>query len=155
MDYKDEVKNSLTLELRVSYKAPSRERIFLGAGWGPADIRGAYLSAAAADLQIENWALSQRIPSDLCLVFSMSNRAAVEGMIVCASGAFGQTQVIVGKAKPTLMKISPIFRDPLLNFAYIFLEATFGHHTTHRFSFDTVDLIALDELQLSRRMTSV
>jgi hypothetical protein len=150
MDHKDQVKNSSTFELRVSYKAPSKERIFLGAGWGPADIHGAYLSSAAADLQIENWALSQRIPSELCLVFSMSNRASVEGMMVRARGRFGQTQVMVGKNKLTLMRISPIFRDPLLNFAYIFLEPTFGFHTTDQFSFDTVDLVALDELQLSR-----
>jgi hypothetical protein len=73
MDYKDEVKNSPTFELRVSYNAPSKERIFLGVGWGSADVRGAYLSAPAADLQIENWALSERFPSELCLGFSMSN----------------------------------------------------------------------------------
>jgi hypothetical protein len=84
----------------------------------------------------------------------MSNRAAVEGMIVRATGAFGQTQVMVRKTKSTLMKISPIFRDQLLNFSYIFLEPTFGSHTTNRFLFNTVDIIALDELQLSRSVTS-
>jgi hypothetical protein len=154
MDYKEEVKNSPTFELRVSYEAPSREGIFLGAGWGPADIRGPYLSAPAADLQIENWALSQRYPSELRLLFSMSNRAAVEGMIVRATGAFGQAQVMVAKTKPNSMKISPIFRDPVLNYAYILLEPTFGSHTTGRLFFDTVDLIALDELELSRCVTS-
>jgi hypothetical protein len=71
-------------------------------------------------------------------------------MVVRATGAFGQAQVMVGKTKPTLMKISPIFRDPLLNFAYILLQPAFGPHTTDRFFLDTVDLIALDELQLSR-----
>jgi hypothetical protein len=141
----------MTFELPVSYKAPSTEWIFLGAGWGAArDVRGAYISEPAAWLHIENWALSQKSPSKLILVFSMSHRAEVDAIVVRAIGAFGQSHVIVGKYQQASMTISPCFRDPVLNFARILLQPTFGPSNVISISGGTIDLVALDELQLLR-----
>ena len=140
----------MTFELHISYKAPSKEWIFLGAGWSGRDIRGLYISEPAAWLDIENWALSQKFPSKLILVFSMSHRAEVDAMVVRAVGAFGQSHVIVGKHKQASMTISPCFRDPVLNFARIILQPTFGPSNSISNALGTIDLIALDELHLSR-----
>ena len=140
----------MTFELHISYKAPSKEWIFLGAGWSGRDIRGPYISEPAAWLDIENWALSQKFPSKLILVFSMSHRAEVDAMVVRAVGAFGQSHVIVGKHKQASMTISPCFRDPVLNSAKIILQPTFGPNNVIPVSGGTIDLVALDELQLLR-----
>jgi hypothetical protein len=140
----------MTFELHVSYKVPSKEWIFLGAGWGIRDIRGPYISQPAAYLHIENWALSQIFPSKLILMFSMSHRAAVDAMVVRAVGAFGQSHVILGKHRQASMTISPCVRDPVLNFASILLHPTFGPGNDISISGDTIDLVALDELQLLR-----
>lgn len=140
----------MTFELRVNYKAPSKEWIFLGAGWSGRDIRGPYISEPAAWLDIENWALSQKFPSKLILMFSMSHRAGVEAMVVRAAGVFGQSHVIVGKHKQASMTISPCFRDPMLNSVQIILQPTFGPNNVIPVSASTIDLVALDELRLSR-----
>jgi hypothetical protein len=126
--------------------------MFLGAGWGRVrDVRGAYISEPTAYLHIENWALSQQFPSKLILVFSMSHRAEVDAMVVRAFGVFGQRQVIVGKHKQASMTISPCLRDSILNFERIMLQPTFGPSNVISITGGTIDLIALDELQLLRQ----
>lgn len=146
-----ELRVRMTFELRVSYKFPSKEWIFLGAGWGGVrDVRGAYISEPTAWLHIENWALSQKFPSKLILVFSMSHRAEVDAMVVRAIGSFGQSHVIIGKHQQASMTISPCLRDPVLNFARILLQPTFGPSNAISISGGTIDLVALDELKLLR-----
>lgn len=140
----------MTFELHVSYKAPSKELIFLGAGWSSRDVRGPYISEPVAWLDVENWALSQKFPSKLILVFSMSDRAEVDAMVIRAVGAFGQSHAIVGKHRQASMTISPCFRDPVLNFSRIILQPTFGPNNVISVSARTIDLVALDELQLLR-----
>jgi hypothetical protein len=71
-------------------------------------------------------------------------------MVIRAIGAFGQSQIILEKRKPASMTISPCFRDPNRNFAQILLQPTFGPSNIIRTSMGTVDLVALDELHLSR-----
>jgi hypothetical protein len=145
-----------TFELRVSYKVPSKEEIFLGAGWGGArDVRGAYISCPIAYLDIENWALSQTFPSKLILVFSMSLRADVDAMVIRAFGAFGKAQTIVSKNTDASMSILRLFRNPVINYARILLQPSFGPSDTIGASGGTIDLVALDELRLSREYRSV
>src|SRR5262249_48807532 len=144
-------KGSMTFRLRISYKAPSKESMFLGAGWEPPrDVRGVYISGAAAYLHIENWALSQKFPSKLSLGFSMSHRSEVDAMVVVAAGVFGRCQAIVGKHKDASLVIWPLFRDPVRNFVMVLLKPTFGPTASIPMSPGTSDLIALDELQVSR-----
>jgi hypothetical protein len=105
----------MTLKLKVDYKSPSREQLFLGAGWEPTrDVRGAFISGPAGELLIGNWALSPYYASQLTLAFSMTNRAAVDAMMVRASGAFGSSHVIVQKSLQARLVLSPLFADPSL-----------------------------------------
>ena len=92
----------MTFELRVVYTAPSKETVFLGAGWEPArDVRGAFISEPVGELLIERRALSGSHASQLALTFSMATRAAVDAMVVRASGMFGSSHVIVQKSLKT------------------------------------------------------
>jgi hypothetical protein len=144
-------RRSMTLKLKVDYKAPSREQLFLGAGWEPArDVRGAFISGPAGELLIGNWALSVYYASQLTLAFSMTNRAAVDAMMVRASGAFGSSHVIVQKSLQARLVISPLFADPSRSYVRIILEPAFGPSGTIPESPATMDLIALDELEMER-----
>jgi hypothetical protein len=141
----------MTFELRVDYKAPSREQLFLGAGWEPArDVRGAFISGPAGELLIGNGALSRNYASQLTLAFSMATRAAVDAMMVRASGTFGSSHVIVQKSQQARLVISPLFADPNRSYVRIMLEPAFGPSGTIPESPGTMDLIALDELEIER-----
>ena len=117
----------MTFLLRVDYTAPSKEYLFLGAGWEPArDVRGAFISGPGAELIIGNWALSRNFAAQLTLTFSMATRAAVDAMLVRANGAFGSRQVIVQKSRQTRMVLSPLIADPMRSYLRIILEPAFG-----------------------------
>ena len=85
----------LVFDVQVVYKAPSKEELFLGFGWGSRDVRGPYLSAEAAEIIIPNWALSSEIASTVKLSLSVSNRCKVDALIVRATGVFGSAQKLV------------------------------------------------------------
>jgi hypothetical protein len=141
----------MTFELKVDYKAPSREQSFLGAGWEPArDVRGVFISGPAGELLIGNWALSRDYASQLTLAFSMSSRAAIDAMMVRASGTFGSSHVLVQKSQQARLGISPLFADPNRSYVRIMLEPAFGPSGTIPTSPATMDLIALDELEIER-----
>ena len=141
----------MSFVLRVNYKAPSKEQLFLGCGWEPArDVRGAYISDPTAELRIENWALSGSIPSELTLTFSMSNRSAVDAMVVYGRGKFGSTHIIVRKGEPSRMRISSLFRCATGNQVRIALEPSFRATGAIADGPGTIDLIALDEFELKR-----
>jgi hypothetical protein len=141
----------MTFELRVVYTAPSKETVFLGAGWEPArDVRGAFISGPVGELLIERWALSGSHASQLALTFSMATRAAVDAMVVRASGMFGSSHMIVQKSLQTRMVISPLFADPTRALVRITLQPSFGPSNTIGESPETMDLVALDALEISR-----
>jgi hypothetical protein len=141
----------MTFLLRVDYTAPSKEHLFLGAGWEPArDVRGAFISGPGAELIIGNWALSRNFAAQLTLTFSMANRAAVDAMLVRANGPFGSSHVIVQKSEQTRMVLSPLLADPVRSYLRIILEPAFGPNESIPESFATIDLIALDELEIRR-----
>jgi hypothetical protein len=137
--------------LRVDYRAPSKEQLFLGRGWEPArDVRGAFISDPTAEVRIENWVLSPRLPSELILTFSMATRSAVDAMIVYARGEFGSTHIIVGKHEPSRMCISRLFSCRAGNQVRIVLEPSFRATGMIEEGPGTMDLIALDEIELTR-----
>lgn len=141
----------MTFELRVNYRAPSKESLFLGTGWELArDAHGAYISEPAAEILIGNWALSRECPSTLKLILSMSRRSNVEGMLVRVSGSFGLAQIFVQKSKQSSILAFPIFQDLVGNASAILLQPTFGPNKTIEATVGSMDLIALDELQLTR-----
>jgi hypothetical protein len=143
----------MTFELRVNYRVPSKESLFLGAGWELArDAHGAYISEPAAEILIGNWALSRDYPSTLKLVLSMSRRANVDGMLVRASGLFGLAQTFVQKSRQSSILAFPLFSESFRNASAILLRPTFGPEKYIEGTPGTMDLVALDELHLTRQM---
>ena len=97
----------MVLNIHVIYKAPSRELLFLGTGWGGRDIRGPYLSEMGAEIIIGNWALSQRIPSRVELTLSVSNRCEVDALFVRATGVFGELSPNFGDGLRVRRRLGP------------------------------------------------
>src|SRR4051794_36436342 len=117
----------MTFEIRVDYRAPSKEWLFLGAGWEPArDVRGVYITDPAAELVLDNRILSRERPSLLRLTFSMAERADVDAIMVRASGIFGSKQTIIQKVKQTAMEIHPLFSNVFGHPLVIILQPAFG-----------------------------
>jgi hypothetical protein len=141
----------MTFTLKIVYQAPSKEQLFLAAGWEPArDVRGAFISGVFGELLIGNWALSREAASQLVLTFSMASRAAVDAMTVRAIGPFGARTTLVKKPQQTRMIIFPLFADPARSPTRILLQPSFGPSETIPESPATIDLIALDELEITR-----
>jgi hypothetical protein len=135
-------------ELKVSYKAPSEERVFLGDGWGVRDIRGPYICKNKAEIVIGNWALSHSIPSEVVLSLSMTNRAAVDALMIRVTGPFGFTHAVLSKREQKLIILPEVLSDSTRGSIVLVLEPGFGNDFA--LSPGTVDIVALDELQINR-----
>ena len=84
------------------------------------------------------------------MIFAMSVRAAVDAMMVYAAGGFGTAQVMVRKFQQTAMVIFPLFPSVTGGHVPITLQPSFGPSETIPGRFDTMDLVALDELEIRR-----
>lgn len=81
------MRDLVTFYLTVVYRAPSKERSFLGRGWGIRDIRGPYLDGFVGHIHIANGILSLETPSTILLVLSVSNRCPTDSILVKVSTA--------------------------------------------------------------------
>ena len=138
-------------ELYVDYRAPSREWLFLGYGWGVRDVRGPYLSTPEAEIVLYNWALSQNLPSTLTLSFSLARRAQVNAVLVRAQGDFGRTECIVPKFGKATMTISSLRANIYLNPKIIKLSSVFHLDEQIATLPGTTDIVAIDKLRLIRQ----
>lgn len=89
-DYQDvevRMKDLVTFYLSVIYRAPSKERSFLGNGWGIRDVRGPYLDGFVGHIHIVGGVLSSEIPSTISLVLSVSNRCPTVSVLAKVSTA--------------------------------------------------------------------
>jgi hypothetical protein len=142
------VKNKILFDLNVQYSSPSKEKLFLGSGWGVRDVRGPYLAAEGGNIAIGCWALSPEVPSRIHLQFEMSNRSALEAAVLCASGTFGtKTCYIIRNKIGELMienALSTIDEDYLIKITQ--------PRTLHsaRFDYSLSDLIAVNALRIWR-----
>jgi hypothetical protein len=137
----------LGIELKIDYRAPSKERLFLGSGWGIRDVRGPYVSGTAAEIVIESWALSKIAPSEIRLTLSMSNRADVDGLTLRIRGTLSHTQAILSKTKPTCIILTGISPNLARADVVLVLEPGFGNSSAP--SSGTTDIVALDEIQIT------
>jgi len=138
------------LDIHVVYKLPGWERLFLGTGWGGRDIRGPYINGTAAEIVIDNWALSPKAASQVKLTLSVSNRCEVDALFVRATGPFGSVQSLVQKNEEATLTLSDIFADPTRNSVLIVLETTFGANDKIATTPGTIEIVALNELRLTR-----
>lgn len=147
----DNIMKFMVFDLHVIYKSPSTEWLFLGVGWGGVrDVRGVYLSASAAEIVINNWALLPEIASTIKLTLSVSNRCEVDALFVRATGAFGSAQTFVKRNGAAILTMCEIFADPIHNHTTIVLEPTFGPSSAIAKTAGTLDIVAIDELQITR-----
>jgi hypothetical protein len=144
------VRRAMVLKIHVIYKAPSWERLFLGAGWGGRDIRGPYLSGAEAEIVIGNWALSPKIPTTVKLTLSVSNRCEVDALFIRASSAFGSAQILLKRNEETILTLPNILADSVHNNTMIILKPTFGADDRIAATPGSIDIVALNELQIIR-----
>jgi hypothetical protein len=141
----------MVLDIHVIYRTPSRERLFLGRGWGGVrDVRGPFLFAAAAEIVIDNWALSRKMASTVKLTLSVSNRCEVDALFIRATGAFGSAQTLVRKNDETIFTLSGIFADAVGYGTVIMLEPAFGPGSGILKTAGSSDIVAIDELRLTR-----
>jgi hypothetical protein len=144
------VKMPSRFTLTVDYRAPSRESLFLGAGWGIRDLRGPYLSAPEAEILIDNWALSATVPSILTITLSISGRATVNGVFVRENSAFGSAQCIVANDRRSLLTMPPLFVNPRGSSVIIKVLCLFSANTRVHAAPSTIDIIAIDGVELTR-----
>lgn len=137
-------------EVSVDYRAPSREKLFLGDGWGVRDLRGPYLSSPEGEIILNEWALSRVTPSTLTLTLSLSGRAEVNALFVKASGNFGTTQCVVDKTQRSIIVISGLLVSDRLDPTIIKLRSTFRPDQQIAASPGTMDIVAIDALRLTR-----
>jgi hypothetical protein len=140
----------MVFNIHVIYKVPSQERLFLGNGWGIRDVRGPYLAAPTADIIIDNWALSSKVPSTVKLTLSVSNLCEVDALFVRATGAFGSGQTLVKRNDEAVLTLSDVFADPMHDHTAIVVEPTFGPRDKIATTAGTIDIVAINELQLTR-----
>jgi hypothetical protein len=140
----------MVINIHVVYKAPSRERLFLGNGWGIRDVRGPYLSATTADIIIDNWALSPKAPSTVKLTLSVSNLCEIDALFVRATGAFGSEQTLVKRNDEAILTLTNILSDPIRDHTVIVIDPTFGPGDKIAATAGTIDIVAINELQLIR-----
>jgi hypothetical protein len=140
----------MVLDINVYYKAPSRERLFLGNGWGGQDVRGPYINGTRAQILIDNWALSLKTAATVKLTLSVTNRCEVDALFVRAIGVFGSAQSLVKRNEEATLTISNIFSDPIRKHAVILLEPTFGVNDIIAATPGTIHIVAVNELRLTR-----
>ena len=141
---------TMVLDINVDYKAPSWERLFLGKGWGVRDIRRPYITDTTAQIVIDNWALSPKTAATVKLTLAVSNRCEVDALFVRAIGVFGSAQNLVKRNDEATLTISNVFADPIRKHAVILLEPTFGVNGIIAATPGTIDIVALNELRLTR-----
>jgi hypothetical protein len=140
----------MAVEIRIDYKAPSWERLFLGNGWGGRDIRGPYMAGTTAQIVIDNWASSAKTAATVKLTLSVSNRCEVDALFVRATGSFGSVRGLVKRNEEDILTISKIFAEPLGKHSLIVLESTFGANDIITATPGNIDIVALNELKLTR-----
>ena len=139
----------MVLNIHVNYKPPSKERLFLGAGWGGVrDVRGPYLSGLHAEVVIENWILSEKIPSTVYLALEVTNACTVDALFVNATNEIGVSQVLIKRNGQNILTISGILANRSKHNAVITLEPTFGGKKG--VVEEDIDIVAINELQLIR-----
>jgi hypothetical protein len=80
----------------------------------------------------------------------VSNLCEVDALVVRATGAFGSAQKLVKRNEETTLTLRDVFADPTLNHTVIILEPSFHPGNGVVETAGTVDIVAIDELRLTR-----
>ena len=106
------MRDPITFYLAVKYRAPSKERLFLGKGWGIRDVSGPYLDGFVGLIRIAGAILSSEISSTISLVFSASNRSPTPFILVKVSMAGKETSKNIEKNGSAEFTLESIYLKP-------------------------------------------
>ncbi len=109
------MKDLVTFYLTVKYRSPSKEKSFLGKGWGLRDVRGPYLDGFVGHIFIAEEVLSSEIPSTISLVLSVSNRCPTPFILVKVSTAGKEVSKNVDKNESADFTLESIYANPVGN----------------------------------------
>ena len=135
----------MQFELKIDYRSPSQERLFLGSGWGIRDVRGPYLNASEGRICISPCVLSPVKPSVISLQFGMSNSALLDAVSLQATGDFGVKSCFLERNNATELIIEDIVRHQHGEYVICIM-----HPRASQFGADLIDFISIDGLTLSR-----
>ena len=117
-DYQDSdfiMRDLVTLYLTVRYRVPSKERSFLGKGWGIRDVRGPYLDGFVGHICIAGAVLSSETPSTISLVLSASNRCPTPFILAKVSTAGKEVSKNINKNGSTDFILESIYANSVDN----------------------------------------
>ena len=134
--------------MRVDYKSPSRERLFLESGWGLRDVRGVYLNANEGRICISPCALSPVKRSVVTLKFGMSKRAVPNAVSIQANGDFGVKSCFLERNKEAQLMIENIVGHGQHPYVIRVIHPSLPLFGYLHGGFE--DILTLDELKLSR-----
>ena len=141
------MKKSVTFYFVVRYKAPSKEKLFLGGGWGLRDVRGPYLDGLVGHIFITNTILSPEIPSTVSLVLSASNRCPTPSILAKVSTAKAEVSKKVVRNGSTDFVLDSVYAGPT-NDLEIVVQLPDVKTDVELNSFWTI--LAIDELNIER-----
>ena len=141
------MRDLVTLYLTARYRAPSKEKSFLGDGWGIRDVRGPYLSGSLGRICIAGAVLSPDIPSTISLVLSASNRCPAPSIMARVSVAGKVVSKSVGKNGSADFVLDSIYAGPVGNLDLLVeLPEVRTAADQERF----YSILAIDELTIER-----
>ena len=141
------MKDLVTLYLTARYRAPSKERAFLGDGWGIRDVRGPYLNGSVGHVCIDSAVLSSEIPSTISLVLSASNRCPTPSVMAKVSAPGKTVSRSVAKNGSADFIIESIYAGPMGNLELLVqLPEVQTAIDQERF----YSILAIDELTIER-----
>jgi hypothetical protein len=138
----------MQFELRIDYRSPSQERLFLGSGWGLRDVRGVYLNASEGRICISPWALSPVKPSVISLQFGMSNRAILQAVSLQAAGDFGVKSCFLERNKASKLLVEDVVGHEQREYIIRIMHPRVPRSGDSRAGL--IDFISVDGLELSR-----
>ena len=137
----------------LNYRAPSRERMFLSDGWGIRDVQGAYMTRRTATLRVPAFLMLANNVHNFNMRFSVSNRSLLEAVYVkvtCEGIAAG---TFIQKNSSAFVQIScPLLQD---NHDTLILIENSVPATQSGYSAGLIDIVALDEISISRLQTNL
>jgi hypothetical protein len=137
----------ITFHLTVKYRSPSKEKSFLGKGWGLRDVRGPYLDGFVGHICIVAAVLSSEIPSTISLVLSVSNRCPTPFVLVKVSTHGKEISKNVDKNNSTDFILDSIHATPAGNLE-VLVQLPDVQTSADLEKFWTI--LAIDELTIER-----
>lgn len=134
--------------LRINYRAPSTETIFLKNGFGGVrDVRGPYITETEAELEFPNEVFSQYNPSLLSISFELSNRAPLDAIILSFHGDLPRQDNLIVRRNSECTVHFPNIMKPPDGCTTLFIVPP---NSNRRESSELLDILSINEISIER-----